>query len=119
MADKAFFLLHVNDHAQYLHKIQATLEDKGDFQGTDYRGCKLGIWLYGNGPKEAAALGPEAKALFEGLLEPHRRFHEVSRHAVERKQAADIEGAKAAITEMHRLSAVMVDKLLALDHIAR
>ena len=73
MEGKAFFILRLNDHIQYLRKIQATLEGTGDFHGTDYHDCKLGKWLYSTGPAEAEAAGPEAKALFDSLFEPHQR----------------------------------------------
>ncbi len=115
MAKTAFFLLRLNDHIQYLKKIQATLEGTGEFQGTDYHACKLGTWLYGEGAEETASVGAEAKAAFDSLLEPHQQFHEMSKQALEKKRAGDEKGAKSAATEMHKLSAVLVDKLLALD----
>ena len=119
MATKAFFFQRLNDHVQYLKKIQATIEGKGDFQGSDYRECKLGKWLYAEGPAEAASISSEAKALFDSLLEPHQRFHEASKQALEKKRAGDASGAEAAITEMHKLSALLVNKLLSLDQIAK
>lgn len=118
MADKAFFLMRLNDHVQYLRKIQATLEGKGDFQGSDYHDCKLGKWLYGSGADEAASIGAGAKAVFDSLFEPHKLFHEASKQALEKQQAADGAGAKQAVTEMHRLSALLVNKLLDLDRMA-
>jgi hypothetical protein len=119
MADTAFFLLRLNDHMQYLRKIQATLDDQGDFLGTDYRECKLGRWLYSDGPAAAAALGPVAQALFDSILGPHQRFHEASSLALERKRALELEGMRLAITEMLKLSAMLVDKLLTLDQMTR
>ena len=127
MVQKAFFLLRLNDHVLYLKRIQATLEGTGDFQGTDYHECKLGKWLYGEGSEEADALGPEAKALFESLFEPHQQFHEASRHAVDKHAAGDVgiavsgatDAARAAATEMHKLSTVLVNKLLTLDQMVK
>jgi hypothetical protein len=119
MSQRAFYLLRLNDHVQYLRKIQATLEGKGDFQGSDHRACKLGTWLYGQGEQEASAVGPEAKSLFDSLFEPHQRFHEASALALEKQRAGDTAGAGSAVTQMHRLSAVLVDKLLALDKLDR
>ena len=115
MADKAFFLLRMNDHVQYLHKIQATLEGKGDFQGTDWHECKLGKWLYGDGSAEAEATGPEAKAIFDGLFEPHEAFHKASHTALAKQQDGDEEASREAVTEMYRLSNTLVDMLLSLD----
>lgn len=119
MVQKAFFLLRLNDHVLYLKRIQATLQGTGDFQGTDYHECKLGKWLYGEGSEEASALGPEAKALFESLFEPHQQFHEASRAAVEKHAAGDADAARAASTEMHKLSTVLVNKLLTLDQMVK
>lgn len=119
MAAKAFFLLRMNDHVQYLKKIQATLDNKGDFQGSDCHSCKLGVWLYGEGRSEVESLGAEAVAVFESLLEPHQQFHESGRIAVEKHVAADAAGREAAVTDMMRLSNTLVGKLLTLDRMAK
>lgn len=119
MEGRAFFLLRLNDHVQYLRKIQATLEGSGEFRGTDFHDCKLGKWLYGEGAAEAEAAGPDAKALFDRLFEPHKRFHQASHDAVEKQEAGDTAGSKAAITEMMKLSVVLVDTLLELDKTAK
>jgi len=119
MKGNAFFMLRLNDHIQYLRKIQATLEGAGDFHGNDFHDCKLGKWLYDSGPAEAAAAGPEAKALFNALFEPHQRFHDASHLAIDKKAAGDETGAKAEITAMMKLSVVLVDTLLDLDKVAK
>jgi hypothetical protein len=119
MDGKAFFLLRLNDHIQYLGKIRATLDGTGDFRGTDFHACKLGKWLYGSGPAEAEAVGAEAKALFDTLIEPHQRFHEASQEAMAKQGAGDDVGSKAAFTEMMSLSVKLVDTLLALDKAAK
>jgi hypothetical protein len=119
MDGKAFFLLRLNDHIQYLGKIRATLDGKGDFRGTDFHECKLGKWLYGPGPAEAEAGGAEAKALFDTLVEPHQRFHQASHEAIAKLEVGDDAGSKAAVTEMMSLSVKLVDTLLALDKAAR
>jgi hypothetical protein len=119
MESKAFFILRLNDHIQYLRKIQATLDGQGGFRGSDCHDCKLGQWLYGSGPAEAQAAGSEAKVLFDSLFEPHRRFHDASHAAIEKKSAGDDMGSHADITEMMKLSVVLVDTLLALDKAAR
>jgi len=115
MTGKAFFLQRLNDHVVYLKKIQATLEGKGDFTGTDCHDCKLGKWLYGEGPSEAEATSPKAKELFDSLLEPHQQFHEWSRAAIDKKAAGDEDSANQAITEMMKLSTNLVNTLLAMD----
>ncbi len=118
MATKAFFIQRLNDHIQYLRKIQATLNGRGDFQGTTHTECKLGCWLFGTGSDEAMLVGADAKALFDTLIEPHERFHLASRQALDSQQANDMASAEAALTEMHKLSAILVNKLLELDRLA-
>jgi hypothetical protein len=118
MTGKAFFFQRMNDHVQYLKKIQATLDGKGEFQGTDYHDCKLGNWLYDSGPEEASAVGDEARNLFDTLLEPHQRFHDSSHVAVQKHLEGDSEGAKMAVTEMYKLSNVLINKLLELDKLS-
>ena len=115
MTGRAFFFQRLNDHVQYLKKIQETLDGKGDFQGSHYQECKLGKWLYHEGPEEAAAVGDEAKVLFDKLLEPHQRFHEVSYEAVSKYMEGDTAAAKSAVTEMHKLSNALINILLELD----
>jgi hypothetical protein len=115
MTGKAFFFQRMNDHVQYLKKIQATLDGKGEFKGTDYQACKLGHWLYNEGPEEASAVSAETRNLFDTLLEPHQRFHDASHEAVEKHMAGDEAGAKQAVTEMHKLSNVLINILLDLD----
>lgn len=119
MPTKAFFLMRLNDHVQYLKNIEATLVDKGDFQGTNHHDCKLGQWLYGDGAEEVAALSnSKAQEVFDSLFEPHERFHTISKQALEKKQAGDEPAAQAAMTEMHKLSHIIAHKLLELDTLA-
>ena len=115
MAGKAFFFQRMNDHVQYLKKIQSTLDGKGDFQGTGFEECKLGQWLYAEGPEEASAVSTEARNLFDSLLEPHQRFHDTSHEALLKQQNGDTDGAKASMTEMLKLSNVLINILLELD----
>lgn len=115
MPGNAFYLMRMNDHVVYLKKIEATLQGKGDFQGTDCHECKLGKWLYGEGRAEADAAGGKLKELFESLFAPHEKFHRESKIALEKKQSGDAQGANAASTEMHKLSATLVNTLLAMD----
>ena len=116
MRTKAFFLQRLNDHVQYLKKIEATLAGDGDFEGTDQHSCKLGHWIDGEGPAEVGALSdPAAMAVFESVKEPHERFHSAGRRAVELKRAGDAAAARQASTEMHLLSARICRILLDLD----
>ncbi|MDM8545043.1 CZB domain-containing protein [Candidatus Venteria ishoeyi] len=116
MAGKAFFLQRLNDHVQYLKKINATLEGKSDFQGTAHTDCKLGQWIYGEGADEVASLSdPKAQETFDALKEPHEKFHDISKDALAKKIAGDEEGARRAETDMHVLSTNIYNKLLDLD----
>lgn len=113
---KAFFLLRLNDHIQYLKKVDATLAGTSDFEGTDCHDCKLGKWLYGVGVQEVSSMkNTKAQTIFNEIFEPHQRFHEISKLAIERKRVGDDSGAKALVTEMHVLSRIISQKLLELD----
>ncbi len=118
MSGSAFFFLRLNDHIQYLRRVQATLDGKDDFTGTCHTACKLGRWLYGPGPEQAAACGPEAVRVFDELFEPHEEFHRVSHEALTLKQAGDEERAAQAVTRMHQLSTLLVNRLIELDGLA-
>ncbi|MCU7802786.1 MAG: CZB domain-containing protein [Candidatus Thiodiazotropha sp. (ex Lucinoma annulata)] len=115
MSESAFFLRRMNDHIQYLGKLKATLEDRGDFQGSDHHACKLGQWLDSDGPAQSSAISEEARAVFDSLLEPHQRFHQASKLALDHKRAGDKENMEHAMTEMFKLSAILVDILMKLD----
>jgi hypothetical protein len=116
MPTKAFFLMRLNDHIQYLKKIEATLAEEENFKGTNHYDCKLGEWLYGEGADEVASLGShKAQEIFDSLFEPHERFHSISKHALEKKQLGDKIGIQMAMTEMYRLSHIITQKLLELD----
>lgn len=119
MSSSAYFLLRLNDHIVYLSKIKATLDDKGDFCGTDYRDCKLGKWLYGEGKDQAAAIGEEMVIAFDELFEPHREFHDASAAAIAAHAEGNDSVENSAFTEMHILSNKLVSILLDLDSLAR
>lgn len=114
----AFFLQRINDHMQYLRKIKATLDGTGDFTGTDHQSCKLGLWLYGDGPREASGVGPVATGVLQAILEPHEQFHRASGRALECQQAEQPAEREREVTEMHLLSSRLVDLLLELDGLA-
>ncbi|MFZ1341803.1 CZB domain-containing protein [Thiothrix eikelboomii] len=115
MNKPAFFLQRMNDHVQYLSKIKATLNKRGNFQGTDCHHCALGKWLYGEGPREVQALGADVHNLFEQLFEPHEKFHEASARALAHFKTGDELGQYRAMTEMHQLSSYLIKTLLDLD----
>lgn len=114
----AFFLQRINDHTQYLKNIKATLDGTGDFAGTDHHSCKLGRWLYSEGPREAARVGPVAADVFQAILEPHERFHEASAMALAHQRAGQSAEQEREVTQMHLLSSKLVDLLLELDRFA-
>ena len=115
MSNAAFFFLRLNDHIQYLKKIQMTIEGKGEFTGTSFQDCKLGKWLYGTGPAEASAVSTELREIFDTLLEPHELFHNTSHEAVKKSLEGDKKGAELHVTQMHKLSTTLVNILLKLD----
>ncbi len=115
MSESAFFLRRMNDHIQYLGKLKATLEDRGDFQGTDHHSCKLGHWLDSEGADQSSAISEEARRIFDSILEPHQQFHQSSQQALICKTNGDIPGMEEAMTQMFKLSAKLVDMLMKLD----
>ena len=120
MPTKVFFLRRLNDHIQYLTKIEATMRGKGDFQGTNHHDCKLGQWLYGDGANELAALHDnKAQTIFEALFEPHEQFHTISKQVLIKQKAGDEKCAKNAMTNMYKLSHAITQKLLQLDKLAQ
>ena len=119
MASKAFFFQRMNDHVQYLRKVEEALSGKNDFQGADHKGCSLGQWLYTTGPEEAAAVSEEAKSTLDKLIEPHKQFHLASQEALNKQQSGDTAGARNASTEMHKISLSLIDILLELDKLSK
>lgn len=115
----AFFFQRINDHIQYVRKIQKTLNGEGDFQGTDHQNCKLGKWLYGEGRKEVEALGAAAVTKFEAILDPHQAFHDASARALAAKAAGNDATAQMSVTEMDKLSVLLIRELSALDQMAK
>ncbi len=118
MVHSAFFFQRLNDHIQYLKKVQAAIEDKNSFKGTDPHHCKLGEWLYGTGPEEAAAISDLARDIFAELYEPHEKFHEASTRALQKHSAGDEAGCKEEMTRMHVLSGTLVNILIKLDDLS-
>ena len=100
-------------------KIQATLEGKGNFQGTDYHDCKLGKWINEDGAEEASLVSDEARKIFDSMIEPHQQFHDASKAALEKQQSGDTGGAEEQVTNMHKLSTSLVNSLLELDKLSQ
>ncbi len=116
MAGKAFFMMRLNDHVQYLKKIDLALKGQSDFQGTTHHECKLGKWLYGAGSTEIATMkNPKAKEVFESILEPHQHFHDLAQQVLHQKRSGDEAGVRVALTELYLLSTILTNKLLDLD----
>jgi len=119
MSSTAFFLQRLNDHIVYLTRIKTTLDNKGDFCGTDFHICKLGKWLYGEGKDQAAAVSDEMLKEFNKLIEPHQAFHEASVSAITAHTEGNRKVEESAFTEMHLLSNRLVTILLEMDRMAR
>jgi hypothetical protein len=125
MTSRIFFLQRVNDHLQYLNQINETLENDRCFEeqthidcfkGTSELECQLGRWFYGEGSTEITVLkNPRIKALFDGLFEPHTRFHAISKEAINKRQAGDKKGAQAAVAEMKKISNLLTSHMLQLE----
>lgn len=120
MTSSAFLMLRLNDHIQYMKKVQQSLNDQNDFDGVDCHHCKLGEWLYGEGPDEIKAIGnAELESVFQSLFEPHQQYHDASQKAIQFHQAQNQEEAKKYETEMIVLSNHLVNLLLKLDALAK
>ncbi len=118
MAKKVFFLKRLNEHVQYLKKMDSCLKGNEDFEGTSHTDCQLGQWLYGEAKDEIEELGnSKAKELFNSLFEPHERFHILGKQALEKKKSGDEAGAQELLTELHQLSTTLINKLLELDRV--
>lgn len=116
MAGKAFFMKRLNEHVQYLKKMDARLKNDSDFPGCSHVDCELGKWLYNQGKEEIANMkDPNAQKLFDSLFDPHERFHQVGREALQKKDEGDEAAVKKLMTEMHVLSTIITNKLLELD----
>lgn len=115
MKEKAFFLRRLNDHTQYLNKVNDTLRGRTEFKGTYPCGCKLGSWLCGEGEKDIQPYGDESMDLFYELYKEHQKFHDVSNEALKGHEDGDTKSD--AFTQMHVLSAKLVTLLLKLDSI--
>lgn len=113
----AFFFQRINDHVQYLRKLEKTLKGEGDFRGVEHEVCKLGQWMHGDGRAEVTGLGDEAQQAFESMFATHEAFHVAGSRALAASEAGDQAGVQAAVTEMIKLSNSLIDVLGKLDRL--
>lgn len=76
-----------SDLNQFINNDEVTTLDVQ----TDYHKCAFGKWYYGQGRKEAEALVPELKSLFDDIEEPHIHLHESAIKIDEVYEVADKE----------------------------
>ncbi len=115
----AFFFQRINDHIQYLRRLELTLKDQGDFRGTDFHNCKLGLWIDNEGPSQIPAGADKAKRVFEEMSKVHEHFHQAGEKALAAKESNDPEAVRQAITEMLKDSNLLVAKLMDLDRVCK
>ncbi len=115
----AFFFQRINDHLQYLRKLEKTLKDEGDFQGAAHTDCKLGKWMYGDGRQEVQELGEQGVQIFDALFDKHQSFHDAGARALAAKLAGQSEAMSKEVTEMIRMSNVLIAGLTELDRLGQ
>ncbi|WP_430816910.1 methyl-accepting chemotaxis protein [Carboxylicivirga sp. RSCT41] len=67
------------DHLLWAQDVSSLLTDAHVHElhvQTDHHQCKFGKWYYGEGRKNAEALTPELKHLFDEFEEPHIKLHQ-------------------------------------------
>lgn len=111
----AFFFQRINDHIQYLRKLEKTLKGEGDFQGSAHTACKLGVWMYGEGHEEVKKECPDAVELFESMFDKHQAFHDAGANALAARNEGRTEDMNKAVTEMIKQSNTLIDILTKLD----
>lgn len=66
------------DHLNWINKVSALLTDDKvttlDVQTDDHK-CAFGVWLFGEGRKQAEQLVPSLAPLFKNIEEPHHKLH--------------------------------------------
>ena len=100
-------------------KIKLTLDDRGDFCGSDYHLCKLGEWLYGEGKEQSSNISDEMLATFESLFEPHQQFHDASAIAITAHEEGNTETEATQFNKMHTLSNTLVSIFLDMDRMVQ
>ncbi|MFK5893120.1 MAG: CZB domain-containing protein [Pseudomonadota bacterium] len=120
MKSNSFLMFRLNDHIQYMKKIQRTLSDKSDFKGLEHQHCKLGEWLYGDGIEEIKSTNnKELEEIFQSLYEPHKKYHDASKKALQHHNENNEKEARQYETKMIVISSILVNLLLKLDASAK
>jgi methyl-accepting chemotaxis protein len=66
------------DHLRFIDKINDVFNGVAtDFDvETDPQKCRLGVWLYGDGARNAIAIEPELDPAIKSLIAPHEKLHQ-------------------------------------------
>jgi hypothetical protein len=96
---------------QYLERVRATLGGRDDFAGLGHGDCQLGVWL--DGLDRPEQVGEDAGAYLSDLRDLHERFHAESDLALRLIRNPDL--AEPHVTELFRLSGLLVSLLFRLD----
>ncbi len=67
------------DHLNWVAKVSALLNDDSATElkvETDHTKCGFGLWLYGDGRKEAERLAPSIAPLLQSIEQPHKDLHD-------------------------------------------
>lgn len=110
----AYFLQRLNEHVQYLRRVNATLKGEDHFQGKAHTECKLGQWLYGTG-EQLLQINAVTQELFTMIEGKHHAFHEASDQALALHHAGDHVNSYRAMTTMLKVSGELVNLLLTAD----
>jgi len=67
------------DHLNWINKVSALLTDEKvtslDVQTDDHK-CAFGVWLFGEGRKQAEQLVPSLAPIFKDIEAPHHKLHQ-------------------------------------------
>jgi methyl-accepting chemotaxis protein len=104
------------DHLNWANEINALLTDEKVttlMVETDDHKCGFGLWLYGEGRKEAEAMVPSLAPLLKEIEEPHRKLHESAIDIGKHFKQADVQlpGFLAIKEVEHHLWVGEIDKL--------
>ena len=99
-------------HMRYVKRVEMTCKGEDDFKGTLHTECAFGRWYYDDGEDLAAQLPPLALEAWIEIGKIHKAFHDESQEALKCQGNGDV---SPYITEMLRLSSVLVQRILELD----
>lgn len=109
LTDRDLLELAKGDHmlwVQQLHGMVLGRETLDPNRMTDHRGCRLGMWYYGEAGRRLAG-----NSSFRALEEPHRRLHEAAAEAARAWNAGRKEEAERLVREVVSLSQTIVQHL--------